>query len=103
DRTTQTNDTGLYVVPSLPVGTYQIQVKASGLQPMVVNGLELNVGRTVVQDFTLTVASTSETVEIHATAPVIESATVAVGGAVNQRTVQEIPLNGRHFVDLGLL
>jgi hypothetical protein len=36
-------------------------------------------------------------------APIIETATTSVGTVINQRTVQEIPLNGRHFVDLGLL
>ena len=40
---------------------------------------------------------------VEATAPVIEATTMTVGQTINQRTVQEIPLNGRHFVDLALL
>ena len=45
----------------------------------------------------------AEQVSVTAETPVIDTATVSVGTVVNQRTVQEIPLNGRHFVDLGLL
>src|SRR5205823_7378496 len=48
-------------------------------------------------------AAGAEQVSVTADAPVIESATTSVGTVINQRTVQEIPLNGRHFVDLGLL
>jgi outer membrane receptor protein involved in Fe transport len=65
--------------------------------------LTLAVGSALVQNFSLTVASTSEVVEITATAAVIDTATISVGSVVNQTTVQEIPLNGRHFVDLALL
>src|SRR5213075_2010710 len=59
--------------------------------------------RTLVKDFQLEVGSLEQRVNITADTPVIESATTSVGQVINQRTVQEIPLNGRHFVDLGLL
>ena len=49
------------------------------------------------------VAAVAEQVSVTAEAPVIDTATVSVGTLINQRTVQEIPLNGRHFVDRGLL
>lgn len=103
DRTTTTDESGSYNAASLAPGTYRIEVKASGLQTMVATGVPLEVGRTVRQDFSLKVATASEVVEITGAAPVIESSTIAVSGVVNQRTVQEIPLNGRHFVDLALL
>ena len=63
----------------------------------------LQVSQNSVQNFGLKVASTSEVVTVEATAPMIEATTITVGQTINQRTVQEIPLNGRHFVDLGLL
>ena len=103
ERTTVTDTAGQYLVPSLPVGSYRIEVKAQGMQTIVLNQLALAVGSAVRQDFTLTVAATNTVVETTATAPVVESSTVDVGGVVNQRTVQEIPLNGRHFVDLAEL
>ncbi len=103
ERTTATDATGSYVVPSLTIGTYRVEVKSPGMQSVVASNLVLEVGSTVKQDFSLKVASTSETVEITAAAPVINQSPVSIGTVVNQRTVQEIPLNGRHFVDLALL
>ncbi|MGI8741463.1 MAG: carboxypeptidase regulatory-like domain-containing protein [Bryobacteraceae bacterium] len=103
ERTTQSDAAGAYLVASVPVGTYRIEVKASGMQTTVANNLVLEVGATVRQDFSLKVAATSETIEIQATPPVISEDPISVGTVINQRTVQEIPLNGRHFVDLALL
>src|SRR5579871_6427158 len=103
ERTTQAGAAGLYVVPSLPVGTYRIEVKASGMQTTAATDLPLQVGTTARQDFGLKLATISESIEITAAPPVIDTSTVSVGAVVNQATVQEIPLNGRHFVDLTLL
>src|SRR4029077_19734584 len=57
----------------------------------------------VVLNVQLGVSGVTEEVAVTAEAPVIESSTTSVGTVINERTVQEIPLNGRHFVDLGLL
>ena len=103
NRTTATGDAGIYLVPSLPVGKYRIEVKANGMQPTAATDLNVSVSSTVRQDFSLNVSTASEIVEIRATAPVLETSSVSVGGVVDQKTVQEIPLNGRHFVDLALL
>jgi carboxypeptidase family protein/TonB-dependent receptor-like protein len=103
ERSTTTDASGAFVLPSLPVGTYRVEVKATGMQTMVASDLAVEVGTVVRQDFALKVAATSETIEIKATAPVVNQDPVSVGSVVNQRTVQEIPLNGRHFVDLALL
>jgi hypothetical protein len=54
-------------------------------------------------DIRLTVGAVAEDVNVTGSAPVIETATTSIGQVITQRTVQEIPLNGRHFVDLGLL
>src|SRR6478672_11616558 len=103
ERSTQTNSTGAYEVPALPPGTYSVQVEIAGFETQLAKNLILQVSQNSVQNFGLKVASTSEVVTVEATAPVIEATTITVGQTINQRTVQEIPLNGRHFVDLGLL
>jgi len=103
ERPTQTDSNGHYSVPSLPVGAYKITVRAPGMQTAIVNNLVLEVARAVEQDFKLKIASVETTIEIAGAAPVIEGTTVGVGQVVNQDTVQQIPLNGRHFVDMGLL
>jgi len=103
ERTTQTSSTGSYEVPALPPGVYTVQVQQSGFETQLAKDLVLEVSKNSVQNFGLKVASTSEVVTVEATAPAIEATTMTVGQTINQRTVQEIPLNGRHFVDLALL
>lgn len=102
-RTTQSNGAGDYEVPALPPGTYTVQAQMKGFETLVAKNLQLQVNKNAVQNFSLKVASTNEVVTVEATAPMIETTTVSVGQTIDQRTVQEIPLNGRHFVDLGLL
>jgi hypothetical protein len=103
ERATQTDEEGNYQVASLPAGAYRVEVQAQGFQTQVVNALALEVARTAVQNFQLTVGSVTQEVTVVSEASVIETATTSVGTVLNERTVQEIPLNGRHFVDLGLL
>src|SRR5215468_3127183 len=103
DRTTQTNSSGFYQIPGLEPGTYTVEIQMTGFQSERVRNLVLAVSQNSVQNFSLKVATAQETVTVEASAPVIETTTMTVGQAINQQTVQEIPLNGRHFVDLGLL
>ena len=103
ERSAQTSSTGSYEVPALPPGVYNVQVQMAGFETQLAKDLVLEVSKNSVQNFGLKVASTSEVVTVEATAPVIEATTITVGQTINQRTVQDIPLNGRHFVDLALL
>lgn len=103
ERATQTNSAGNYEVPALPPAPYSVRVESKGFETQQANGVIIQVSQNVVQNFGLKVASSSEVVTVEATAPVIESTTITVGQTIDQRTVQELPLNGRHFVDLALL
>jgi hypothetical protein len=102
-RVQATDSTGVYFVPSLPVGTYSVEVKAPGLALTEAKGLMVEVGSTVTQDFALSVASSTQVVEVQAGAALVDTSTSSLGSVVNERAVQEIPLNGRHFVDLAQL
>ena len=103
ERITQTDAEGNYQVASLQPGLYRVEVQAQGFQAQAASDLSVEVARTVVQNFQLTVGNVTQEVTVTAVPPVVETATTSVGTVINQRTVQEIPLNGRHFVDLGLL
>src|SRR5262249_6592191 len=63
----------------------------------------LGPAQTAVMNLRLGLASIAENVTVSGTSPLIDTATASVGAAMQERTVQEIPLNGRHFVDLGPL
>jgi outer membrane receptor protein involved in Fe transport len=103
ERTTQTDNDGNYQIPALPVGVYSVEVRMQGFKTQVADSVTLEVAKTAVQNFQMDVGAISEQVLVSSDVPVIETATTSVGTVINQRTVQEIPLNGRHFVDLGLL
>ena len=103
ERTAQTDSDGNYQVAALPVGNYTIEVRATGFKTQLADSVVIGVAQTIIQNFQLDVGALSEQVLVTSDVPVIETATTSVGTVINQRTVQEIPLNGRHFVDLGLL
>src|SRR5579859_1067908 len=98
--TTKTDSTGNYQVPSLSTGTYEVWIQANGLERQIAKGLVLQVGRNSMQDFQLKVAQANEVITVEGEVPVIETSTQTVGQVIDQTTVQEIPLNGRHFLDL---
>src|SRR5690242_15079245 len=87
----KTDSAGVYLLPSMSPGNYKVQVEAPGMQTVVANNLLVVVSSITTQNFAVKVASEVTTVEIQATAPVVESSSVSVGSVVNQRTVQEIP------------
>jgi hypothetical protein len=103
ERTAQSDSAGTYALPSLPIGAYRLNVSAPGMKTTEVNGISLDVGQVVAQNVSLGVASGVEVVQVTAATPLITTETTTVGQVVNARTVQDIPLNGRHFLDMGFL
>jgi hypothetical protein len=102
ERTVVSDASGLYEAASLQPGPYRVEAQLQGFQTQA-REVEVGVAQTVVVDMKLGVAGVAEQVNVTASAPVIDTGTTSVGQVITQRTVQEIPLNGRHFVDLGLL
>ena len=102
-RTGETDREGNYQVAALPVGNYRVEARANGFGTKIVEHLDIEVARIIVQDFRLEVGDITQTIDVRSDTPLVETATVSVGQVINERTVQEIPLNGRYFIDLGLL
>jgi hypothetical protein len=103
EATTQTDAAGAYLLASLPIGTYRIQVTAPGFQSSIITNLKLEVATAVTQNVQLKVGEAAEKIEIVADAALVDTTTTGVGQVINDKVVQEIPLNGRHFTDLSLL
>jgi hypothetical protein len=94
---------GRFHLTGIPPGTYRIDVEATGFRTIVVEGLALAVGRTIVRDFHLELGTTVETITVTGDAQPIDRASATVDHVLNARTIREIPLNGRYFADLGTL
>jgi Carboxypeptidase regulatory-like domain len=100
---TQTDSAGAYLFPFLPIGVYDIEVTVSGFQKAVVTDLALPVATSVTRNVQLKIGETSVAVEITADAVILDTSTNSMGQVINDKYVQDIPLNGRHFTDLSLL
>ena len=94
---------GRYHIGPLPAGSYMVTAEAPGFRGVIVEQLVVDVGRIVVRDFTLSIGDRSESVVVRADAPLVDRATATVGNVVTSDTIKDIPLNGRHFMDLGPL
>jgi hypothetical protein len=102
-RSTVSDSAGNYSLPALQPGTYRLVVSAAGLQTTTLENIVLSVDSTEKVNAQLGVAAANQTVQVSGAAEQINSSTMTVGQVIGQKTVQEVPLNGRHFLDLGLL
>ena len=102
-RTALTDDEGRYYAPNLTLGNYEVQAELEGFKTEVRTGIRLTVGRDAIVDFTLDVGEITERVEVRGEAPLVETTKSVVAGLVDEKTITELPLNGRSFDQLALL
>ena len=103
NREVVTDGAGLYAVPSLEPGEYQVKISASGFSLYTVQQVHLDVDQKATINAQLAITSAGETVQVDSGAAQIEMQTMTVGQVIDPKTVQDIPLNGRHFLDLTVL
>ena len=103
DRILATDAAGIYVVPSLQPGDYQIDATAPGFSKVTIKKVTLDVDTKVGVNISLPLAAAGATIQVESTASQIETQTITVGQVIDQTSVQELPLNGRHFLDLTVL
>lgn len=99
-RTAQSNATGDYSFTLLPVGHYSITVKANGFQASVTKDLAVEAGDRARSDVHLQLGSESTIVEVTASTPLLQADSATVSSSVTAMAVQDLPLNGRNFVQL---
>ncbi len=102
-RRTATNPEGYYSVPLLPPGEYRMIVRHDGFKPNGRERITLTVDQVARIDFVMEVGDVTESVVVEAGAPLVETSSATVGQVVNNRTITELPLNGRQFLQLATL
>ena len=102
-RDTKTDSAGHYLIPLLPVGTYDIKVDAPGFQSAASKDLRLQVDEARELDFTLSPASVTTTVTVSGEAVAVETTNPSLGQVITSQQVSQLPLNGRDFVQLATL
>jgi hypothetical protein len=97
-----TDERGLYRIVLRP-GVYRVSAELPGFTTIVRPGVELLVGREVALNLELQVSGVAETVTVTGEAPLIETTSSTVAGNIDPRQMQELPVNGRNWMDLSLL
>ncbi|HEX5481303.1 MAG TPA: TonB-dependent receptor, partial [Terriglobia bacterium] len=95
-----TTSSGQYTLPSLPIGLYTLSVQATGFKRDVQTHVRVEVGQREAVNFTLTVGSEVQTVQVTASAPALQTQSASPGLVVANRYVQDLPLSGRNWDDL---
>jgi hypothetical protein len=102
-RELQTDGSGLYRLPFLQPGMYVVTVEKPGFKPYRRTGVRLEVNQTARIDFTLELGAVSDAVEVAASTPLVESGTSSIGQVIETKLIEDLPLNGRNFVQLATL
>jgi hypothetical protein len=102
-RIVETNQDGAYRLDALPVGNYEITAEVAGFKRITQTGITLTVAQQAVENFSMQIGDTTQTVSVTAEAPLVETTTSASGGLVDSQRIVDLPLNGRNYIDLTLL
>ncbi|MBZ5505477.1 MAG: carboxypeptidase regulatory-like domain-containing protein [Acidobacteriia bacterium] len=102
-RETETDGSGAYQVLSLPIGDYTVSADRKGFNPITTSSSKLEINQSLKIDITLEIGTKTEVVTVESTAPTVETINPTLGSTVSDRSVQDLPLNGRNVLDLALL
>ncbi len=92
----RSNQSGSYLVPLLPPGTYKVTVEASGFKITERPGVQLTVAESAQLDLSLEVGGSSQSVTVTDTAPLLDTSSNAIGGVVTPEKVEDLPMLGRN-------
>lgn len=95
-----TDDEGAYNAPFLIPGTYSVTVEAGGFKKAVTNNVVVQIDQKARIDFSVEVGQLSETTVITAAVTLVNTETSEIGQVIEERSVKELPLNGRNFAQL---
>jgi len=93
--TSVSNQSGVYVFPPLPPGKYDFTAEHQGFRKAVTQGVTLDAAVKLTLNNVLQLGATTETVEVQATASTLTASTASVGGTVEGRRLQDLPITGR--------
>jgi outer membrane receptor protein involved in Fe transport len=98
-----TNENGLYVLPNLPPGHYEVTTEAPGFAKSTQTGIVLSVGQVATLDVTVKIAASTERVTVTTETPPVEPTRTEVSAVITTSQIQSLPISGRLFTDFALL
>src|SRR5439155_16518373 len=100
DRSILSGRDGAYRIPGLSAGTYTISTSKAGFTTETFRNLELSVNCTFTLNIVLKVEGHAETVEVSTVSPLLERTTSSTGSTIGPRQIEQMPINGRNYLDL---
>jgi outer membrane receptor protein involved in Fe transport len=99
-RITTTDGKGNYQVLQLPIGPYRAKAEAAGFATTETTSADLRINQSLQLDIQMKLGSTSETIQVDASAPLIETVDSSLGNSITNETIIGMPLNGRNAMSL---
>jgi hypothetical protein len=99
-HSSESNEVGLYRIPSLQPGSYRISVKKDGFAEIIRSGVELHVQDIITLNFALRLGSARENITVSGDVPLVNTESAAVSTVVTREQVENMPLNGRSLQSL---
>ncbi len=99
-RTTVTTGSGDYTFTAVPVGVYNIQATHAGFKTGASNNVALQIQQALRLDFTLEVGAVTDSIEVSASGALLQAENASLGTVVENKAVNELPLNGRNYLSL---
>jgi len=87
----------------LPLGDYSARAEIQGLSPQITPQIHVDIGGSVELQFRLSMAGPSETVTVSGAPPLVETVPSSISTVIDEKAINELPLNGRRFTDLSCL
>src|SRR4029453_17012699 len=102
-RSTVTDETGAYLLTTLPTGPYRLEASLQGFKSYVQTGIVLQVGGTPTINAVLAVGTLEESVTVEAAAPLVDVKSAGISAVVSTQDILQLPLQGRQVTDLIML
>jgi Carboxypeptidase regulatory-like domain/TonB dependent receptor len=99
----QTNSTGVFQIPRLPIGTYELTVRAPGFQTAIYRSITLVLNQIARVDFQLKIGQATETVDVTSTPPLLHTDTTQLSTIIDSHSNVDLPLLSRNYIQLALL
>ena len=102
-RAATTDTRGYFAIPGLPPGRYETRAALQGFATAVETGIRLAVAQQATLTLTMKLSATAETISVVGAAALVDTQSAALSAVVTEETIEQLPLNGRNYIDLALL
>src|SRR5258708_372391 len=102
-RTATSNDQGDWSIPNIPPANYKLRIEKAGFKAAQIPSIDVEIGKTANGSVTMAVGAVTDTIEVTTLAPQLQTQEATVGQVIDQKQINDLPLNGRNVLQLATL